>query len=520
MSDNHDLPPRLTEGEGPAADLLRRFVRTATRAPSESAAFDRTISRLASGRGRWLPMGLAAACGVLVGAAGLYVLSMSRLAEPQVSTRPRSGASTPLLSPPRAPVAQNGAPDRPVTRSGSTRTSADTDEPLSQVRPNRLGSAPSVPVSDPAPRIALGRAAVGLPVGDADLLGEAHVSLSPGGRAQAFADERAATVKLAAGKLVLQVDKRRAGAGRRFDVVTGPYRFTVLGTVFEVSRQGAVVQTSVTEGRVAVYRGTRLRALVDGGGHWTSASGHGGLSPATVVAPPPLLVPDADKHTQAPNHDRCAKLARADAQGAVACYLGEARGRNLGAEVGLYEVARLRRDALSDPAGALQALEEHRRRFPAGALATEAELSIVELLPRLGRHREALERANALLSIQPQGERLAELHLLRGHIYREQLGDCASAERAYAAALAAGASKDRVGDPAAFWRAVCLEKLGRCDQAVDAYRRYLDRPNAALADQATTRLAALEGTAACEHSGLAHPPSSHMSNHREGKDSP
>jgi tetratricopeptide (TPR) repeat protein len=178
----------------------------------------------------------------------------------------------------------------------------------------------------------------------------------------------------------------------------------------------------------------------------------------------------------------------------VDCYLAEARGTDLRAEIALYEVARLRRDALSDPAGALGALREHRRRFPAGALSTEIELSIAELLPRLRRYREALDQTSALLGAHPRGERAGELYLLRGHVLREGFGDWAGAEQAYAAAAAAAAPGGgaRAADPASFWRAVCLEKMGRREEASQAYRRYLARARGAHAGEATRRLEALD----------------------------
>ena len=67
-----------------------------------------------------------------------------------------------------------------------------------------------------------------------------------------------------------------------------------------------------------------------------------------------------------------------------------AEGSGLGAEMALYEVARLRRDVLADAAGALRALAEYRTRFPAGSLRREADMSQLELLVQLGRTDEAL----------------------------------------------------------------------------------------------------------------------------------
>ena len=64
-------------------------------------------------------------------------------------------------------------------------------------------------------------------------------------------------------------------------------------------------------------------------------------------------------------------------------------------------------------------------------------LSLVEILPRLGRNQEALELSGALLAQQPALERAAELRLLRGNIYSEALKNRAAAAREYALAAAA-----------------------------------------------------------------------------------
>ena len=168
----------------------------------------------------------------------------------------------------------------------------------------------------------------------------------------------------------------------------------------------------------------------------------------------------------------------------------------LGEEVALYEVAR-RRDELGDLAGALGVLREHRARFPSGALRTEVDLSIAEILPRLGRYREALDETARLLAAEPRDTRAAELDLLREHVLREGLRDFAGAERAYAAAseqAAMGRAGERAVDAALFWRGVCLESLGRAGEARAAYERYLARPRAGgsrEAAEARRRLAAI-----------------------------
>lgn len=154
----------------------------------------------------------------------------------------------------------------------------------------------------------------------------------------------------------------------------------------------------------------------------------------------------------------------------------------------LYEAGRLRRYALGDPAGALQSFQLYRARFPRGMLRAEVDLSIVELLPKVNRHREALDEIGRLLARQGGDERAPELRFLRGNIYREVLEDFTSAERDYAAVEAARAPL--VGD-ASFFRGVCLQSLGRADEARAAFERYLVGGAGRYQDEARRRLGLL-----------------------------
>jgi hypothetical protein len=499
----HDLPPRLAEGEGAAAELLRKLERHPAHVPSEAAAWDRLLGRLARTPGRQrLRLGVIAA-----GAALASVVAMRLLSAPTSGGTPEIAGAV-RSEPPRA--------SRPVAGEAPA-------DPQPRPRPANTGAL--------TPRIQLGHAVIGLPVGEVELLGEARVMLAPGGSARASADENAATVELAKGTLDLAVEKRSDARAKRFDVLVGAYRFSVLGTRFEVARSGPRVTLSVAEGRVAVYARERLLAVVAGGGRWVSpaaeparadatgapeatraapaiAPGTGpaataGPAPAPAIVPvvPPALEPAPPGPNGRPAiaavppaapPSRCAARAGRDPRGALDCYLAEARGKGLTAEVALYEAARLRRETLGDAAGALAALREHRRRFPVGVLAPEVDLSIAEVLPKLGRYQEALMEVTALLDARPTGERLGELLLLRGHILREGLSDHAAAERAYAGAAETHGMRRHVGDGAEFWRAVCLEALGRVPDARLAYTRYLSRLDAAHAGEAKRRLTALD----------------------------
>jgi hypothetical protein len=170
----------------------------------------------------------------------------------------------------------------------------------------------------------------------------------------------------------------------------------------------------------------------------------------------------------------CLDSARGgDPRATESCFNRQAAGSGLSAEMALYEMARLRRDVLRDPNGALAALDEYRQRFPSGTLRNEVNISRVELLSQLGRGREALRESQALLDSSSGRERAAELHVLRGNVYRHDLADLPAAILEYERAEPFGGS---LGAEASRLRGMCLESLGEVDAALAAYRRYLASP--------------------------------------------
>ncbi len=212
---------------------------------------------------------------------------------------------------------------------------------------------------------------------------------------------------------------------------------------FHVDTDGARVGVTVQSGAVRIYSSRRLVARVFAGQHWSFVP-RAGAPHASV----PALEPGADAAPEpaspAPDHD-CLRHARAGATDrAIACFQDQVASGGLTAEVALLEIARLRRDVSGDLGGAERALDEYRRRFPHGTLSAEAGIARVELLLRLGRPNEALVEARAL----PEGE----------------------------------------GD---FWRAVCLARLGRRDEARGAFDGYLARPDATRRREAQRRRAEL-----------------------------
>lgn len=189
----------------------------------------------------------------------------------------------------------------------------------------------------------------------------------------------------------------------------------------------------------------------------------------------------------APTPD-CLSLARqGQSRAAEGCFSERAQGAGLAAEMALYELARLRRDVLADANGALRALADYRARFPTGSLRREADMSQLELLLQLGRSDEALERSAELLSSSTSGERASELRMLRGHILRKQ-SRFAEAAREYELAESSGAR----GSVAIYFRALCLEALGRTSEAAAVFAKYLEQPQRPYAEDARRRLEKLK----------------------------
>jgi hypothetical protein len=190
--------------------------------------------------------------------------------------------------------------------------------------------------------------------------------------------------------------------------------------------------------------------------------------PVAPVNPTPAVDVPTSMTPPAPN---CLDLAgQGEARAAELCYAQRAAGSGLSAEAALYDMARLRRDALQDANGALAALNDYRQRFPNGSLLNEVGLSRLELLSELGRGREALRESEALLASAKGQERAAELHMLRGNVLRRELSDGRAAAAEYAKVEAFGGT---LGAEATRLRGVSLEAIGDAPGALEAYRRYL-----------------------------------------------
>jgi hypothetical protein len=354
-----------------------------------------------------------------------------------------------------------------------------------------------------------------------------RVHLAAGGLAAVSVPERGRTVvTLSRGKVGATVTRRRPG--EHFEVQAGPYTFRVVGTSFTVELARGQARLAVAEGVVAVNAGERELERITAGGSWSSGTvtppaavepepapeTPPAAEPAAIEAPrpvpppvraveaapeparavvPPRGLPAPPREAppaRTPASGECLARARAGAtsQAAAECLAAAAGKRGLDAEIALVELARLRRDALNDPKGALAALAEYRARFPMGSLYEEALGASVDLLIRAGDGPAALAESERLLRRVGTDQRRAELHLLRGNVLRVLEADCRRADAEYAAA-ASGAP--RVADDAAYWRAVCLASAGERAAAARAFARYLERPKAQHASEARARLEGL-----------------------------
>jgi hypothetical protein len=325
--------------------------------------------------------------------------------------------------------------------------------------------------------------------------GPSALELSPEGNAQIRRERQQVTVSLGQGAIDVAVTARPVG--REFRVEANGYRFSVVGTRFRVDWSDAWVKLEVREGRVTVSSESTPLATVSAGESW-----QGSAKPAVNQQPPtaPTTGPSrldpvsTAASAEAPEAAAdCLRLARENqAARAARCYERVAGGQGLSAEMAQVELARLRRDVLHDSPGAQRALREYLARYPNGAFRTEAAVSLVEILVQSGQTQQALGESERLLVSGGARERDKELRLLRGRILQEELGDCGRAEREYAQVAA---DPGPIGDQAQLRQAECLERLGRSDEAITAYRAYLGRANAAHAAVARARLEALSGHA-------------------------
>lgn len=443
--DNGGWPSRLQDQDREVGQILRKYSRHLDAGDDEPAAFARmrvTPRRLAPR--------MVAVAGVLA-AAGLVIAWLGTQGSGEVAQRAPEGAVNSQITP---------AP--PV--------SAPTPTPT--------------PALTPQPTLRLTAQSVALPPGRTDLHQEATITLAEGTKASARAERGESTISVETGSVELHVDPRPPG--RSFVVKAGSINFVVVGTAFRVSRQQSRVTLEVSEGRVAVVRGGEKLALITAGGSWTGQADE--LPPGRPAARRANNARTTTETSSAASlaSTGCAALVTAGrVREAIACLEQRgAQGSGPDSDVAAYEAARLWKEEAHDLERARAGFEAYRRRFPHGALRVEAALSLLEILPRVGRHQEALAEAAWLLANPDARLRQAEVHLVRGNIFRLALGDRAAAADEY---RAAAAGSGPAADEGAYLYAVCLQELGRRLEARDAFDLYLERGDARHNAEASRR---------------------------------
>jgi hypothetical protein len=490
--DQTSWPVPLRRRDIGLGEAVREYARNTETSANESAAYGRMLRHLAR---RPRPGTLLVAGFGLGMTAALLAMMVVSYRSAEAPTQNRATVITTLPTPP--------SPNIP-----------------------RIAEVPKVS-TPPATTVRLASSALVLPTGRVKLVDEGWAMVPADTEASGRKWVGHTEIALAKGSIELHVLPR--AAGHELAVSAGGYRFVVVGTTFTVSRTETRLHLRVNEGRVEVWRGRRRLATVGAGEQWsvpsarfappqpgaarvqappssmvavreprmpatpvptasrlpaTNAVAAAAPTPASPVAP---ALPDPEPAAQAVAAARrdCGAIVGRNPTEAMGCYRQQAAQGGLAGEAARYEMARLWRDTFHDPARALAAFKEQRAQFPRGVLAIEADLSIIELLPRLDRHAEALAESERFLKEHPNAERRGEIRLLRGNIYREALRDFEHAEREY---HEGAESRGRAGDECRFLRAVCLEALGRTKEARKAYETYLSQPKAAHAQEVKERL--------------------------------
>src|SRR5205814_1866321 len=147
------------------------------------------------------------------------------------------------------------------------------------------------------------------------------------------------------------------------------------------------------------------------GEEWSSAPPEDAPPLRVVPAPPRRAPPSPAADPAATRALAEAREARrgGDPKRALALYDRLVTGGGPLAESALFEMAAIENEDLHDAGRALGTWQRYRERYPHGLLRAEADLSVIEVLPRVGQEGRALEEARAFLRRYPGSERRAEV---------------------------------------------------------------------------------------------------------------
>ena len=273
--------------------------------------------------------------------------------------------------------------------------------------------------------------------------------------------------------------------GRRYSVRAGTFEVVVLGTVFDVAVEASGVGVNVSSGTVEVREAgsPRLLARLTPGEAWSSEAGSGEaaapapaprvqLTTVRLRKPPPRRVASVAGREAERTLDQAGELRRRDPQRALAMYRRMLAGGGPLAEIAQYEIGVIEDEDLRNPRQAVATWDRYRTRYPGGLLRTEADLSVIEALSRVGEQGRALTEARDFLQRHPNSERRSEVARLAGDLTRER-GDCAGAVALYDQALSSRPATDDADD-ASFHRAACLARAGDARGSA-GLREYLKR---------------------------------------------
>lgn len=300
---------------------------------------------------------------------------------------------------------------------------------------------------------------------------EQRVHLSDGSTAQTYPKSELDVLKNEPTNIGLRLVAGRArfdvvpDSKRSFTVDAGPVQVAVIGTVFEVEREGGRVRVGVTEGKVRVHTPEGLEFVAKGDSVWFDEAGvresdfvfeepiestprpsareHGGSSKARRQVGREDSQPSAASVSwrslcQSGDYDAAYRLlengavvdnapaALMDAADAArlsghaeasVSYLRRVLGdhaRSPVAPLAGFTLGRVLLERLGQPSEAAEAFALARSSAPNGSLAQDALAREVEAWSKAGKSHEAYQRAQLYVQTYPNGRRLRAVRLYGG----------------------------------------------------------------------------------------------------------
>lgn len=158
-------------------------------------------------------------------------------------------------------------------------------------------------------------------------------------------------------------------------------------------------------------------------------------------------------------------------------------------ETALFQIASIRQSDLNDFSTAIEDLKRYLEIFPDGIWAEETMYSLAELYYLKKQFSESAQMYRKFVNTFSRSTRLENAIYTLARIYSNNLNNCDNALNLYVR-LENEFPKSELTDDAVFWKAECLYHQGRINQALDAFRDYLDKyPTGKWITDAKTRVA-------------------------------